>query len=118
MNITNEKITIFTEGHGEGDKAFLGFTTTISHKNEDNTYLNYSIEVRFVGDMYAKGQKLAPDFAYKLNVEQGWLDVRAYQDKEGKIQKRLYLAIAKATTEGKGKKINKVKTLDESGLPF
>ena len=112
MNV-NGKILLFTEGHtinqGKKDeKSFLTFTTTISHKNEDDTYINASVEVRFVGDMYEKGQKLAPDSAYTLNVEEGWLDVRTYQDKEGKLKKVIFVNISKAKTEGKPKKLNKV----------
>ena len=117
MNI-NGKIKIFTKGVNVGDNKFLAFTTSISHKEEDDTYLNASLEVRFVGDMYAKAQKLAPDFAYDIGVNEGWLDVLSYQDKEGQLQKKIYVAIKDAQTIGKGKKLAKANNLTDKNNPF
>ena len=116
------KVTIFTEGHQvgkQGDKdfkAWLGFTTSISHKNEDNTYLNTSLEVRFTGDLNKKAQTLTPDTMYTLNVTKGWLDVRAYTNKQGELNKILYLVISEASIEGKGKKI--ARKVNDDNLPF
>lgn len=118
------KLIVFTEGHQvgkpeeEGFKAWLGFNTTISHKNEDGTYNNVSMEVRFVGEMNAKAQKLAPDTMYHLNVTKGWLDVRTYTNKAGELKKIVYIAISEATTEGKGKKIKKPQAVNNDNLPF
>lgn len=113
MKITG-KTTLFVEHH-EGAKPFDTYSTTVSHKNEDGSYLNANLEVRFTQAFLTeeKRKALKPNVAYQLEVKDGWLDVRSFTTKDGTIARVLMLVVNDATVLSK-KNCNKTK--DE--LPF
>ena len=97
MKITG-KTTLFVEHH-EGAKPFDTYSTTVSHKNEDGSYLNANLEVRFTQAFLTEEKKkaLKPNVAYQLEVKDGWLDVRSFTTKEGAIARVLVLVVNDAT---------------------
>lgn len=71
------------------------YNTTISNKQEDGSYLNASLEVKFSNDII-KGEGLA-DYLdgtmLDVDIVDAWLSCRAYTDKEGNDRKAIYLFV-------------------------
>lgn len=97
MNI-NGKIWLFVEEHESSKGKFRTYSGTISTQNEDKTYLRKSIRIQFVKDFAPKLEKLDPAKCYELEVSNGWLGVRAYQNKENKQIREFVLFIKEAKT--------------------
>ena len=110
------KITIFPE-HKEGAKGkFTICKGTISSKQDDGSYLNKSVEVKFDREKFPmeKLNELDDSKCYELEVESGWLVVDGYVKEDKQINSiNLYV---------KDGKLNKVKDKAEakknSNLPF
>lgn len=101
MNI-NGKITLFVkEVKGKDGKSFKTYSGSIGSKQEDESYVNASIEIKFDKENFPfeKLDKLNPTKAYTLNIEEGWLGARAYQS-DGKDRRVIYIFVKKATIEG------------------
>lgn len=113
----SETIRIFVETKKTKEgKPFKVFSTSFSTKNEDGSYINKSMEVRFNKENIPESatSKLLESKVYTLNVENAWLGVRAYNNAEGEEVKVFYLYVDKATIK-EAKDINKSKNSD---LPF
>lgn len=71
------------------------YNTTISNKQEDGSYINASMEVKFSNDI-VKNECLA-DYedgtALDVELTDSWLSCRAYTDKEGNERKVIYLFV-------------------------
>ena len=78
------------------------FSTTISRKAEDGTYKNCSMDVRFSKEKFPQESldKLEETKAYKLNIQDGFLSVRTYKDKEGKEKRVIYIQVEDGKLEG------------------
>ena len=113
MNITG-KINIFVEKMQGKEGAWNKFTGTISHKNEDGTYINASIRVEFNKANFAKGvlDNLDENKTYQIEVLEGWLDCKAYMTKEEKQGREIFLRVNKA----KHVKVSDIKKEDNN--PF
>ena len=114
----SERVILFVEDKkGKENKPFKTFSTTISSKQADESYLNKSLEVRFNTENIPLEalNKLKADMCYTLDVEDGWLSVRSYKTAENEERRVLYLYIDKATIKD-SKKIAKPSKSDE--LPF
>ena len=102
------KFNVFVEDKkGQEKSLFKTFSTTISTKQQDGSYLNKSLEVvldkeEFPAERKAKFDK---NYMYELEVSEAWLGVRSYTKDENEVR-ILYLYINKAEVKSK-KKINK-----------
>ena len=113
----SEKVLLFVEEKkGKEGNVFKTFSTTISTKRDDE-YVNKSLEVRFNTDNIPQSSlnKLSTSKCYTLEVENGWLGVREYIDKNNEVKKVLYVFIDKATIKD-SKPVNKNSQNDD--LPF
>ena len=113
----SEKVVLFVQDKkGKENQPFKTFSTTISSKRNEE-YINMSLEVRFNNENIPVEalNKLSSDYCYSLEVEDGWLGVRTYENGEGETRKVMYLYIDKATIKDK-KKISKQANNDD--LPF
>ena len=113
----SERVILFVEDKkGKENQPFKTFSTTISTKRNDK-YINKSLEVRFNTEKIPleKLNKLSADKCYTLEVEDGWLGVREYQNELGESKKVFYLYIDKATIKD-SKVITKASKNDD--LPF
>lgn len=103
MNVTG-KINVFVEKRGNDNIQFNGYVGSIAHKHEDGSYTNARIEVVFDRKNFEdKLKTLQEGFAYTFNVKEGWLDCRAYKDKEGKERRQLMIYIKEADKPEKKK---------------
>lgn len=95
------KITIFPElkerknDKGESE-SFIVCRGTISSKNENGTYVNKSVNVKFAGSNFPKDKvnKLSPEKCYKLEIEEGFLSVAEVNSSQG-IRKDLEIVVLK-----------------------
>lgn len=113
MNITG-KINIFVEKMQGKEGTWNKFTGTISHKNEDGTYINASIRVEFNKSNFPAHtlENLDENKTYQIEVLEGWLDCKAYMTKEGKQGREIFLRVNKA----KHVKVSDIKKEDNN--PF
>ena len=111
------KVTGLTTLFVEERSGSKFFSTTISRKAEDGTYKNWSLDVRFSKEKFPNESlnKLDPKFAYRLNILDGFLSVRTYQNKEGKEVRVIYLQVEDGELKDK-KEISK--TENKNDLPF
>ena len=111
------KVTGLTTLFVEEKSGSKFFSTTISRKAEDGTYKNCSLDVRFSKEKFPNESlnKLDPKFAYRLNILDGFLSVRTYQNKEGKEVRVIYLQVEDGELKDK-KEISK--TENKNDLPF
>lgn len=111
------KVTGLTTLFVEERNGSKFFSTTISRKAEDGTYKNCSLDVRFSKEKFPNESlnKLDPKFAYRLNILDGFLSVRTYQNKEGKEVRVIYLQVEDGELKDK-KEISK--TENKNDLPF
>ena len=114
MELTGKTYLFVEKVDYQGGK-FNRYSTTISHKNEDGTYINTSLEVKFTKEFLTpdKEANLKDTECYEMDIKKSWLDTAVYQDKEGKNKHKIFLKISDA-------KILSVKKIDKSskGLPF
>ena len=118
MNISG-KFNIFVEDKkGQENSLFKTFSTTISTKQQDESYINKSLEVRFDKEQFPPEVIAQMDsrYMYELDVQESWLGVRSYE-KDGNDVKVIYLYIKAAKCNSK-KKINKPVNNGETDLPF
>ena len=109
MNISG-KINLFVEDKTTSEgRAFKVFNATLSHKNEDGSYINASIPVVFGKENFSEEKKsaLKSGVAYLLNVTKGFLDVKAYTDKNGDNKRQILLFVQEAKIESAKKVANK-----------
>lgn len=112
------KLLVFVEDKkGKENKPFKTFSTSISNKNLDGSYINKSLEVRFNTENIPqeKLNKMTSDKCYTLEVEEGWLSVRAYKNEADEERKVFYIYVDKATVK-EAKPITKKEA--NSDLPF
>ena len=113
----SELVRVFVEDKKTKDgKPWKAFTTSFSSKNEDGTYVNKSMEVRFNRENIpeAKTNKMESTKVYTLEVENAWIGVRSYTNEEGEERKVFYLYIDKAS-------VKESKDIEKSGnsdIPF
>lgn len=113
----SEKLVLFVQDKkGKENQPFKTFSTTISSKKGEE-YVNMSIEVRFNTENISQDKlnMLSSDFCYILEVEDGWLGVRTYENQEGETRKVLYVYVDKATIKDR-KKVQK--PANNNDLPF
>lgn len=85
------KIRLFVkELKAKEGRHFKIFSTSFSSKNEDGSYTNKSMEVRFNKEKYPeeKLNKLSESKMYELEVESAWISVRSY--KKDEIENRVF----------------------------
>lgn len=118
MNISG-KFNIFVEDKkGQENTLFKTFSTTISSKQQDETYTNKSLEVRFDKEQFPSEVIANFDsrYMYELEVQEAWLSVRSYEKDDNEVRV-IYLYIKAAKCKSK-KKIIKPAKVGENDLPF
>ena len=115
MQISGKIILFVEEKKGKENTLFKTFSTTISNKKEDGSYINKSLEVRFNEEKITRQQlnQLSPKKFYVLEVADGWLSVRSYV-KDEETRTILYLYIDEATI----KEAKDIKNPKGNDLPF
>lgn len=118
MQISGKLMLFIEDKKGKENKPFKTFSTTISNKNADGSYLNKSLEVRFNTENIKQESlnQLRSDRCYTLEVEDGWLSVRSYKTENEEERKVFYIYIDKATIKS-FKEIAKT-TNQSNDLPF
>lgn len=118
MKITGEFYIFVEDKKDKENKVFKTFSTSISTKLEDGSYLHKSIEVRLDRENFpaATTSKFNSQYVYKINMTDGWMGVRAYKNKDGEERKQFYLYVKSAECLDK-KKIEK-KDNSQNDLPF
>ena len=111
MKISEKVIVFVTSKDREGKtlktkdgKPFKKFSTNFSSKNDDGTYTNKSMEVRFNRENIPESatKKMTDNKCYVLDVKNGWIGVRSYKNEENEERKVFYLWIDEASvTEAK-----------------
>lgn len=116
MQISGKLILFVQDKKDKENHPFKTFSTTISSKRNEE-YVNKSMEVRFNTENIPveKTNKLKSSMCYTLEVENAWLGVREYKNKENEEIKVFYIYIDKATITG-SKEIA-VKS-EDNDLPF
>lgn len=107
MDVTG-KMTLFVTKQEGRDGKFNLYKGTISHKNEDGSRVNSSINVRFskkfnIEDM---NKKLKEDKCYEVEIKKAWLDTRVFTSKDGKEIHDIFIYVDEANFT-KEKKITK-----------
>ena len=110
MNVTG-KTTLFVEDR----KGYNFIVASVSHKNQDGTYINTSIDLRFNKTKFPKENlaKLEKGKAYSFEITDGWLDCEAYEV-EGKSKRNLFIFV----NDGKLLDSKDVKQKAKNNLPF
>lgn len=119
MNVKG-KLTFFPEVKENKDGKFIVCRTTISSKNEDESYLNMSVEVRFSKEVAPKEKlaKLDTEKCYQFDCEEGFLTCDSYKNKDGKEVRFLVIFITKGKITG-SKSVNRpAKEVNNDDLPF
>lgn len=115
MNVTG-LITLFVREVKENKY----FSTTVSHKAEDGSRVNCSIDVYFSKGAISEEviKKLDPQYAYKLEIKEGFLSCREYQY-EGQTRKSIYVQVQKCGWEKDRTLITQKAPVDDnSAFPF
>lgn len=102
------KFNVFVEDKkGQEKSYFKTFSTTISTKQADGSYLNKSIEVRLDKESFPSERvaKFDSRYMYEFEVSEAWLGVRSYTKDDNEVR-ILYLYINQAEIKSK-KKITK-----------
>ena len=104
----------------EGKKELRNFYSgTISHKKEDDTRINTSINLRFNKDKFSEKSMLAmfkEGYCYELEITKGWLDTRVYTANDGKERHEIFIFVSDGNFT-KGKKCAKA-TKKETTSPL
>lgn len=119
MNITGKFLIFVEDKKGKENNLFKTFSTNISTKQEDGSYVNKSIEVRLDRESFPSEviAKMDSKFCYELEISESWLSARQYTSADGSSKKSLYLYVKSAACLSK-KKVNKVVTQNNNDLPF
>lgn len=120
MKITGLVKLFVEERIGKDNVKFNTFNTSISHKYEDGSYTNCSLEVQFSKELNEKAQKLISAKVYDLELEDSWLDTREYKALDGTPKKKIFIFVNKATLKGsKDIKIKaELEAVKNDNLPF
>lgn len=88
MNITGQLKLFVQERQSSKGGSFKKFSSNISSKQTDGTYVNMPVDIIFNKDKYpeATTSKLDTKFCYDLDITNGFLIVREYEGKSGKVQ--------------------------------
>ena len=115
MQISGKLILFGEEKKGKENTLFKTFSTTISNKQEDGSYVNKTLEVKFNEEKITRQQlnQLSVKKCYVLEVSNAWLSVRSYVKDEAK-KTTLYLFIDEATI----KESKDIKNPKGNDLPF
>lgn len=112
------KVTIFPEKriNKQTNEEFIKCRATISSKNEDGSYNNKSVEVKFDNKVFPREKinKLDVNMCYVLDVESGYLICDSYTNKDGVKQTAIGLFIS----AGSLKDSKPVEKKQQNGLPF
>lgn len=97
MKLTG-KFVIFVEDKKVNDGTIKLFSTSISKKQDNGSYVNATINVRFGKTNFPNERlaKLEHTKCYTFNVTNAWLDVRAYTTKDGKAGREIFIHIEEA----------------------
>lgn len=122
MNITG-KFVIFVKDKETSKGKIKTFSTTISRKEENGSYVNASMEVRFAKENfpYERLNKMESKYAYSYDVKEAWLDCRAFETKDGKQAREIFILIKTAKPLEKKEIVRKDARADlpvEDNLPF
>ena len=117
MTISGNILVFVEDKKGKENKPFKTFSTSISNKQADGTYINKSLEVRFNTENIPQQalNKMDSSKCYVLDVEEAWPSVRSYVAENGDEKKVLYIYINKATVK-EAKPVTKVNSNND--LPF
>jgi len=76
---------------------YTNYVGSISRKEQDGTYKNARIEVRFVGEKFSKDKldKLKENTCYKVEVSKGFLSFDMWE-KDGKVNYKNVIVITDA----------------------
>ena len=113
----SERVQVFVEDKKTKEgKPFKTFRTSFSTKNEDGSYTNKSMEVRFNHENIpeAKLNKMLSTKVYTLEVENGWIGVRSYKNEEDEERRVFYLYIDKANV----KESKDIQQASSNDMPF
>lgn len=104
----NGKIVLFVENHQKEGSSFQTYSTTVSHKNEDGTYINSTMEVQFTKAFLTDEKKkgLKDDYCYTLELKDAWLDTRVFKTKAGSQAHIIFIKVNACDMIEK-KKLNK-----------
>lgn len=120
MDLTG-RITIFVEDKKTDKGTIKVFSTSVSRKNEDGSYTNASIGVRFTKDNFPleRLNKLQANKCYVFDLEEAWLDCRAYPTKDGKSGREIFISIKSAKPVESKEVVHKDARADlPNDLPF
>ncbi|MBR2557477.1 MAG: hypothetical protein IKE95_03760 [Methanobrevibacter sp.] len=111
MNITG-KTRLFLQKRQGSKGEFIKFTTNISTKQKDGSYVNMSCDVIFDKEKYPEAtlNKLKTDCNYNLEIASGTLMVREFEGKNG-TQQVLVIYVTDCTINDE-KKTNHKKSKD------
>lgn len=92
------KINLFINPHKRGNgEVFNTYSTTIASKDENGVYTHLTIDVRFSKDFAPESlAKLNAKYYYVLEIQEGFLTVRTWKDKDGNERKSPVIAVQKA----------------------
>lgn len=109
MNISG-KIRVFVNKKGYTNERgiyeeFNEYLTSLAKKDEegltDNDYIRAYLPVRFslnLGEAYNMDD-FEEGTCLEVNIKEGWLDFRFWQDSEGNIRKQFYIFVNGGTVE-------------------
>ena len=124
MKISEKVLVFVTTKDREGKplktkdgKPFKKFSTNFSSKNEDGSYTNKSMEVRFNRENIPEKatNKMVETKCYELDVKNAWIGVRSYKTEDDEERRVFYLWIDEANVK-EAKDINQ--TSKNNDLPF
>ena len=119
MTITG-LINLFVETKKTSGSVFKTFSTSFSSKGKvEGEFVRKSMEVRFNTENIPTDNlyKLKDDYYYELEIEEGWLGVREYLDKNNEAKRVFYVFVNKGTLKDQHKKKIQKKE-SENDLPF
>lgn len=120
MKLTG-KFIIFVEDKHVKDGVIKVFSTSVSKKQENGSYVNATIGVRFGKTNFPNErlEKLQMNKCYTFDVTNAWLDVRAYTTKDGKAGREIFIHIEEATPVESKEVIHKdIRASLPEDLPF
>lgn len=111
MNV-NGKTRLFLQKRQGSKGEFIKFTTNISTKQQDGSYVNMPVDVIFNKEKYPEAtlSKLKTDCNYNLEIASGTLMVREFEGKNG-TQQVLVIYVTDCTINDE-KKTNHKKSKD------
>lgn len=80
------------------NKGYKFFTGSIDRKENDDTFLSFSIDVRFAKKSFSNEwiNAFMVDRMYMMNIQEAFLSVDSYKDKEGNDKRKLVIVVMKA----------------------